>query len=161
LTEEQWRLFAGVTLHMQAVRQAFEATLALPTLHAGGRYRLDIPAYPDAGSALKARLHYELINAVGPQPAAEIIARLGGLLEAQFGGFGVGVQTLDFTAYAGESEDEYVVTRTVKKWEYANGLERVSTRRETFFPGIEDPTGHTWGPFLSVLAAKVAEKTTG
>jgi hypothetical protein len=151
LSDDQWSAFAAVTIHYQAVRQAYEATLAQATIIGPGRYRLDIPAYPGAGDALRARLFAELEACLGA-PATESIARqFAGVLESHFGGFGLGIQTLEFVADERGVDAEYQVTRTVQFWNTAHDSDRFATRRETYFPGIEDPTGHTWGPFLALL----------
>lgn len=153
LSPRQWSAFAAATAHVQAVRQAYEATLATATKPEPGRYRLEIPAYPAAGDALRAQLAAELRAQLGETTAAEIVAQLGGALEGHFGGFGVSVQTLEFSTAAGQADSDYQVTRTVKFWNATNGADRLTTRRETLFPGLEDPSGHAWGPFLATLAA--------
>lgn len=157
LTSDQWRALADVTLEFQAIRQAYEATLAQAVALDRGSYRLEIPAYPVAGDALRARFQAELRARLGETAAADIVAQLGGALEGHFAGFGVSTQTLDFIA-AGADAD-YQVTRTVRFWNSLGAGERLTVRRETHFPGLEDPSGHTWGPFLSVLAAQLAAKS--
>jgi hypothetical protein len=156
LSPRQWAALAAATAHLQAVRQAYEASLASVTRRDRGAYRLEIPAYPEAGDALRAQLHAAVREQLGPHSAEEVLARLGSALEGHFAGFGVSVQTLEFTAAAGASENDYQVTRTLHYWNSVEGSDRLTTRRETHFPGLEDPSGHTWGPFLSVLAASTA-----
>lgn len=151
LSPRQWAALAAATAHMQAVRQAYEASRAVVTATAPGRYRLDIPAYPEAGDALREMFHAELHAQLGAATAKDVLAALGAALEGYFGGFGVGVQTLEFAA--GSAEADYQVTRTVRYWNSIEGQDRLTTRRETHFPGLEDPDGHTWGPFLAALAA--------
>lgn len=159
LTPEQWAGLAAVTLHFQAIRHGYEATIAQATYVQPGAYRLAIPAYPDAGDTLRAKFQAELQEKLGATAAEQITRQLAGRLEGHFAGFGVGAQTLDFLTDAGAADSEYQVTRTVQFWNSVEAKERLTTRRETHFPGIEDPSGHTWGPFLAVLAARVGQKS--
>ena len=154
LTPAQWAALAAVTLQHQAIRQAYEATIAVATQAEQGRYRLEIPAYPFAGDALRDRFHAELRAQLGSGVAEEIVARLGTRLEGHFAGFGVSVQALDFIADRDVQGTNYRVTRTVQFWNSVEGASRLTTRRETHFPRVEDPAGITWGPFLSLLAAR-------
>ncbi len=156
LSDEQWAEFAALTLHYQAVRQAFEATIARLSPAPGGGYRLEIPAYPNAGDALRTRFQTELGERLGSVAATAIDAQLGDRLEGRFAGFGLAVQTLDFTPAPDGAEADYAVTRTITFWNRTAPLDRPTTRRETHFPGREDPTGHAWGPLLSVLATHLA-----
>jgi hypothetical protein len=50
LSPEEWAAVAGVTSHIQAVRQAYEASIAEVTEAEPGRYSLLVPPYPDAGN---------------------------------------------------------------------------------------------------------------
>lgn len=159
LSPEQWSAFAAVTAHHQAIRQAYEASVATPVLTAAGVRRLEIPAYPAAGDTLRAKYFSELGEKLGPAVADHVVARMGAALEGYFAGFGVAVQTLDFTADRDGADADYQVTRTVRFWNSVEARNRLTTRRETHFPGIEDPSGHTWGPFLAVIAAQAAGKT--
>lgn len=145
LAPRQWAALAAATLHIQAVRQAYEATLATVTKSAPGRYRVDVPAYPAAGDALRAKFHAELRAQLGEDATAEVLTHLGRALEGHFAGFGVSVQTLEFAG--GE------VTRTVRFWNAVDGHERLTTRRETHFPALEDPTGELWSPYMARVAA--------
>ena len=113
-----------------------------------GRYRLEVPAYPNAGDALRAKFDAELRAHLGENAAAEVVTHLGRALEGHFGGFGVSVQTLELAG--GE------LTRTVRFWNAVEGSERLTTRRETHFPGLEDPDGQAWGALMSVLSAAAA-----
>lgn len=151
LTARQWAAFAAATAHIQTIRQTFEASLATVKPMADGRYRMEIPAYASAGDALRAKLTAELVNQLGEETATEILATLGSKLEDYFGGFGVSVQTLDFAAANGTAA-EMQVTRTVQYWNAIEGGTELRTRRETHFPGLEDPTGDAWQPFLARLA---------
>ena len=157
LSPRQWTALASVTLHYQAVRQAYEASIATAAAVGEGRCRLEIPAYAAAGDALRNKFYAELREQLGATSAEEVVGQLGASLEGHFGGFGVSVQTLDFAADAGGVDTNYQVTRTVKYWNSVEGSDRLTTRRETHFPGLEDPSGHTWGPFLSLLAARAAK----
>lgn len=157
LASEQWTALAKAVLHAQAVRQAYEATIATPTWIGAGQCRVTIPAYPAAGDALRARFHRELHEALGAPVAGKIVGNLGAVLEGRFAGFGVSLQTLDFSADKASAETDYRVTRTVTFWNSIDATEQLTTRRETHFPGLEDPTGHAWGPFLTVLATGAAK----
>lgn len=148
LTARQWTAFAAATAHIQTIRQTFEASLATVKQMPDGRCRLEIPAYATAGDALRSKLTAELIKQLGEETATEILIALGSKLEGYFGGFGVSVQTLDF---AGTSNDVQV-TRTVQYWNAIEGGSELRTRRETHFPGLEDPAGDAWQPFLARLA---------
>lgn len=154
LTPGQWSAFARVTLHHQAIRQAYEATIATVTKTGRGPHRLEIPAYPFAGDALRDRFHAGLRTELGGDAAEEIVARMGSRLEGHFAGFGVSVQTLEFAAEPGAPGTDYQVTRTVQYWNSVEGASRLTTRRETHVPGLEDPTGVSWGPLLSLLATR-------
>src|SRR5207253_3064148 len=114
-----------------AVRQAYEATIARAAVRENGRYRLEIPAYPIAGDALREKLGAELRERLGSAAADEITARMGSAFEGYFAGFGLSVQTLDFTADPAGVDAEYQVTRTVQFWDRNNTSERLTTRRET------------------------------
>lgn len=153
LSPRQWTAFAAATAHIQAVRQAYEASIARVAAREPGRFQMEVPAYPAAGDALRAKLHAELREQVGENTAAEILAQMGRALEGHFAGFGVGVQTLEFAGAPGGAANDYRVTRTVRFWNAVEGSERLTTRRETHFPKAEDPSGETWGPFLAALSA--------
>lgn len=151
LTARQWAAFAAATAHIQTIRQNFEASLATVKQMPDGRYRMEIPAYATAGDALRSKLTAELVKQLGEETTTEILAALGSKLEGYFGGFGVSVQTLDFAGATGMATDVQV-TRTVRYWNAVDGGSELRTRRETHFPGLEDPTGDAWQPFLTRLA---------
>ncbi|MES2697721.1 MAG: hypothetical protein V4773_29935 [Verrucomicrobiota bacterium] len=166
LSPRQLAGFAVATAYIQAVRQTYEASLATVKPLESGGYRMEIPAYAAAGDALREKFKAELRTHVGPNTADEILTLLGGKLEGYFGGFGVSVQTLDFTATAGaagvvgaggsaSAANDFQVTRTVQYWNAREGGTQLNTRRETHFPGLEDPSGETWGAFLARLPAGV------
>lgn len=153
LTPEQWSVFAAVTWHYQTVRQTFEATIA--TVSARAKFRLEIPAYPAAGDALREKFYAELRERLGDDTAQAIAGRAGAALEGYFGGFGVSVQTLDFApnaGMAGTSGADYLVTRTAQYWNSTDAREKLTLRRETHFSAQEDPNGDRWGPYLALLA---------
>lgn len=153
LTPEQWSVLAAVTWHYQTVRQTFEATIA--TVSAREKFRLEIPAYPAAGDALREKFYGELRERLGDDTAQAIAGRAGAALEGYFGGFGVSVQTLDFApnaAVAGTAGADYLVTRTAQYWNSTDAREKLTLRRETHFSGQEDPNGDRWGPYLALLA---------
>lgn len=152
LTPEQWKVFAAVTWHYQTVRQTFEATIA--TVSAREKFRLEIPAYPAAGDALREKFYAELRERLGVDAAQAIAGRAGVALEGYFGGFGVSVQTLDFAPNAGVVGTigaDYLVTRTAQYWNSTDAREKLTLRRETHFSGQEDPNGDRWGPYLALL----------
>lgn len=161
LSPRQWTALAAATAHIQAVRQAYEASIAKVERLGDGRYRMEIPAYPAAGDALREKFQAELRAHLGDASVSEIMTQLGGELEGHFGGFGVSVQTLEFAAARNGVEADYQVTRTVHYWNAVAGENRLTTRRETHFPGLEDPSGHAWGPFLTALASKLPEPIGG
>ena len=159
LESRQWQAMAAVTLEIQAVRLAYEATIATGAVLGAGRYRVEIPVYAAAGDALRARLRTELCDRLGEAEAEEVFARIGARLEGRFGGFGVSVQTLDLTGSPGAASPDWVLTRTVKFWNSVEGQDRLTTRQETFLPGLEDPAGESWGPLLSVVSRRVNAET--
>lgn len=152
LSARQWAELANVTAEIQAVRHAYEASIAVATGREPGRSRIEIPAYAAAGDALRARFHTSLREQLGDANAVEILERLGARLEGHFAGFGVSVQTLEVSG----APAEFAVTRTIQFWNSVDGHDRLTTRRETHFPRQEDPAGESWGPLLSTLAAHVA-----
>jgi len=156
LGARQWAALASVTAEIQAVRHAYEASIAVATVREPGRSRIEIPAYAAAGDALRARFHAGLREQLGEANAAEILEQLGARLEGHFAGFGVSVQTLEVTGDMSRGNTDWQMTRTVKFWNSVEGDERLTTRRETHFPGREDPAGDSWGPLLSTLAAQLA-----
>src|SRR5688572_15549962 len=95
LRAEQWADFASVALNTQAIRHAYEASIAQVSSLEPGRYRLEIPAYPEAGDALRARFYADLHGKLGGPTADRIYAEMGHSLEAHFSGFGSGGQTLE------------------------------------------------------------------
>ena len=155
LSARQWSALAEITLQIQAIRQAYEASIATATATEPGRFRVEIPAYAAAGDALRAKFHDALREQLGEANATEILDRLGARLEGHFGGFGVSVQTLDITAASAPGVvADYAVTRTVQFWNSIEGQARLTTRRETHFPAQDDPTGETWQPFLALITAR-------
>lgn len=158
LTPRQWATFAAVSSHFQAVRHAYEATLGEVRVTAPNQVRVEIPAYPEAGDALRARFFAELAAQMGHVAADEIGRRMGSKLEGYFAGFGVSVQTLEFEAGA-QQADDYRVTRTIRYWDAVAAGQELNTRRETHFPALEDPSGHQWGPFLAAIASRAGVKS--
>lgn len=148
LDSRQWSAFAEVTLRMEAVQRNFEAEIAKATELAPGRYRLEIPGYAAAGTALRAKFVAALGLELGDGVAAEILDQLGARLEGRFGGFGVSLQTLDIEAGAPGTLADCEVTRTVTYWKSAAGGEQLAERRETHLPAWEDPSGERWGALL-------------
>lgn len=154
LGAQQWSALAEVTAEIQAIRHAYEASIAVATWPEPGRGRIEIPAYAAAGDALRARFHAGLREQLGEANAAEILEQLGPRLEGHFAGFGVSVQRLDVTGGPGGIPTEWEITRTVNYWNSVEGQDRLTTRRETHFPGREDPAGENWEPLLTVLKAR-------
>jgi hypothetical protein len=149
LSETQWRTFAEVTLFHQAIRHAYEAEIASVSVTSTGMKRLEIPVYGAAGDALRELFLSSLRRELGAGVAAEIENKIGARIEARFAGFGVALQTLDFQPDATADNAGTTVTRTVAFWNSAAGEEHLSTRKETFFPELEDPSGDQWGPLLA------------
>lgn len=152
LTDVEWAAFARIAAHHQAIRHAYEASIAVPRASPDGRFQLEIPVYGAAGDALREEFYVSLEVELGAAPTAQIVTVMGERLNGYFGGFGVSVQTLDFDAAPGTPLDEYFITRTVRYWNQAAEQERVTLRRESHLPAAEDPTGQQWGPFLALLA---------
>jgi hypothetical protein len=144
LTARQWCAFATVTQEVQAIRQTYEASIAITTPGVG-RTRVDIPVYAAAGDGLRAKFHEKLHEQLGEAIATEILARLGSRLEGHFGGFGVSLQSLDIAA-------DGTITRTVNYWNSVEGRGKLTARCETHFAAKEDPTGEIWRPFLALTA---------
>lgn len=161
LNARQWSALAAVTLNIQAVRQAYEATIATATKGVAGRTRIEVPAYASAGDALRAKFHAELREQLGEANAAEIVEKLGAQLEGHFAGFGVSVQTLDITLAPLGDTAGCEVTRTVQYWNSVAGENRLTTRRETHFPGLEDPSGQNWSAWLSLASEAAAPGAKG
>ncbi len=153
MTSQEWSAFAGVVVRMQAIRQTYEAQIATAQKVSDGCYRLEIPAYPAMGDALREKFHDELRNELGETKAGDVLAKLGDRLESRFAGFGVGLQTLDITTGLSGSPANTEVTRTVTYWNSVEGTERLTTQREVHYPGYEDPTGDSWSALLSVVKA--------
>jgi len=151
LASDEWSALAAVTLRIQAIRQTYEAGIATTTLVAPGHYRMEIPGYANAGRTLREKFYAQLGFQLGDATAAEIIEKLGAKLEGHFGGFGVSLQTLDIAAGTQNGASDVQVTRTVTYVSQEKGAERTTTRRETFFPAWEDPSGDRWGALLAAI----------
>jgi len=149
LNTRQWEALGTVTLHLQAVRLAYEARIATSTALPAGRHRIEVPAYPSAGDALRAQFHAALRSELGEANAMEILEKLGSRLEGHFVGFGVSVQTLDLSPDPRGGGD-YEVTRTAKYWNSVESENRLTTRREIFYPALQDPDGDCWGALLAL-----------
>ncbi|MGC4072629.1 MAG: hypothetical protein QM760_08940 [Nibricoccus sp.] len=156
LNEREWTALARLALNMQAVRHAYEAEIAVATLRENGQQRLEIPAYVEAGAALRTEFYSELLKELGESGAMEVVRKLSDRLEARFAGFGAAVQTLDFSRDGISEADAVSVTRTVVYWN-----ETSRTRSETIFPQMEDPDGLQWGPLLARVGAGQAKKARG
>lgn len=157
LTPDQWATFAAVASHYQTVRQSFEATIAIASTRE--KNRLEIPAYPVAGDALREKFFGELRERLGDDATVALSERAGAALEGYFGGFGVSVQTLEFAPNADVMGADHSVTRTARYWNRAESRDTLTFRRETIFFETEDPHGERWGPFLALLANREAQKT--
>jgi hypothetical protein len=138
-----------VSFNTQAVRHAYEAEIAVAISREDGKQRLEIPAYVEAGAALRAEFYSGLLKELGQQAALEVAQKIADRLEARFAGFGAAVQTLDFSADGVQGADLGTVTRTVVFWNEDNAAEAAHTRSETIFPKLEDPDGLQWGPLLA------------
>lgn len=153
LSSQEWSSLATVVLQAQAIRQTYEARIATTQMIGPGQYRLQIPSYVGMGDALREKFHAELRNELGDVKAGEVLAKIGGRLEAQFAGFGVSMQTLEITANPGAPLSDVEVTRTVTYWNSVDGSDALTTRREIHFPAFEDPTGDSWDAFLARVKA--------
>lgn len=152
LSPEQWSAFAQVTRRFQLIRQSYEATLAKVAELGAGHYQLEVPAYLEAGTALKSSFKEALVQSLGRSAGNEVLQLLGPQLCGHFGGFGVSQQALTFARTAGDNSIDYQITRTVTYWDDSLSTGRVVTRQETYLPAFEDPDGQLWGPYLQVLA---------
>lgn len=153
LTSGQWSALAAVVVRMHAVQRTYEAEIATATRIEPGRYRVEIPMYATAGDTLRENFHAELRAELGPAAAGEVLAKIGGRLEARFAGFGVSAQTLEITAGPDGRTGDVRVTRTVTYWNSVDDADRPITRRETHFPVWEDQTGDSWAALLAVVKA--------
>lgn len=147
LTSDQWTTLAETTLEAQAVRLAYEATIARRAAGGGDIVRLEIPMYAAAGDAMRSRFEARLGEKLGTDIAAEILVRIGARMEGHFGGFGVAEQTIEVTRGADRVTE---VTRTVKYWNAIDGAARLTSRRETHFPAWEESAGAGWSALLAV-----------
>jgi hypothetical protein len=150
LTSRQWTALAAAVVQAQAVRHHYEAEIAVAHEIAPGRYRLEIPAYAEAGDELRRRFRAELEESLGRNTTAEVMEKLGARLEARFAGFGVGVQTLEIIGDPAAAPADVEVRRTAHYWNSVQGADRVTTRRECHFPAAEDPTGEGWNALLAL-----------
>lgn len=151
LTAQQWTDLAIVTSYYQAVRQAHEAGIAEVSCVGERRFRMRIPPYPEVGDALRDDFFAAVRGHLGDAAAERVVRQIGHTLEGYFGGFGISAQTLEFVG-EGSGAPDYLVTRTVTFWNRVANEDRLSTRSEFHVPAAEDPTGRTWGPFLSLLS---------
>ena len=161
LDSSQWSALATVVLRTEAAQHAFEAQMATSSVIAPGRYRVEIPAYADAGEVLREEFAIGLCAELGQPVAMEVMAKLGDRLEGRFAGFGVSLQTLEITAPPGGKSSDVQLTRIVEYWNSVAGSDRVTTRREIHFPTLEDPTGATWGALLAMVEVTGAENGPG
>lgn len=152
LTTKQWSRLAEIVVQTQAVRHHYEATIAVATETASGRYRLEIPAYAAAGDELRRQFLAELERGLGKEAAAEVSTKLGRQLEGRFAGFGVGTQTLEITGHPATQPTDVQVARTARYWNSIDGHERMTTRRDVTFPASEDPTGENWSALLALVS---------
>jgi hypothetical protein len=142
LDSEQWSALAAAVVRAQAVRHTYEAQIARLQVVAPGRYRAEIPVYAEAGEALREQFNAELRTELGDAVANEVHTKLGTKLEGRFAGFGLSVQTLDITGDAAGSLGDVQIARTASHGSERD--DRITTRREIHFPGLEDPTGDSW-----------------
>lgn len=114
---------------------------------------MEIPVYASAGDLLRENFNAELRTELGDVTATEVMAKLGGKLEAGFAGFGVSAQTLDITAKPDAPLNDLQITRTVTYWNSVDGSDHPAIRREIHFPAYEDPTGDSWSALLAAVKA--------
>lgn len=151
LSDAQWRELAALVAEFQAVRSNYEADIAAVTSLAPDRHRLEIPAYPEAGDELRRRFEDELIGRLGSTAAVAVRENLGRQIEARFAGFGVSSQVLEITSRPGTGRRDLEVRRTARYWNSIEGKDRLTTRRDVFFPASEDPTGERWDALLALI----------
>jgi len=151
LSHDEWARLTGVVTHAQAVRMHYEAGIASVTEIAPGRYRVEIPAYPDAGDELRRRFLAELRETLGEAIAGEVMAKLGSRLEGRFAGFGVSNQTLEITGDPVGAPGDVKVERITHFWNSVKADDLISTRRDVHLPAAEDPMGEQWTPLLALV----------
>lgn len=157
LGEKDWPVLADVVMRNQAIQHTYEAQIATVRAVAPGRYRAEIPAYADAGEELRERFAADLRAELGEPAAGVVLAKLGARLEARFAGFGLSVQTLDITVDPAGGLDDVQIARVATYWDSVDGRNRLSTRREIYFPKQEDLTGDNWAALLAKVSAAGAE----
>lgn len=158
LDSDQWAALAAVVVRTQAVRHQYEAEIGGLQVIALGKYRVEIPMYARAGDALRQQFIAEMLSTLGEATANDVLAKMGGRLEASFAGFGVSVQTLDITGNPARDRTEVQIARTASYWSSEEGGDRPATRREIHFPATEDPTGDRWDALLATLGEVGGEK---
>ncbi len=156
LTPEQWLAFGTVAAHFQTLRHRHEGSIASIGRLGTRGYTLEVPPYPETGAALRAAFESAVKAALGHDAANLTLRALSSALSSHFGGFGVSQQTLEFARNSGDDPTDYHVTRTVTFWQGTATDGRAVTRRETFFPALEDPTGQSWGALLQVLEKSIS-----
>lgn len=161
LNSNQWAAFAKVMLRFQAIQHTYEAKIADLQEIGPGHYRAEIPLYAKAGDKLREEFSTELRAELGEPMACEVMAKLGDRLERRFAGFGVSVQTLDITTNPAGKPNDIQVTRTVSYWNSVDGSDRLTTRREIYFPALEDPTGDSWSALLAKVGVAREENGPG
>jgi hypothetical protein len=152
LSHREWAKLATAVVHAQAVRLNYEAEIATVTELAPGQFRVEIPAYAEAGDELRRRFLADLREGLGEAAAAEVNEKLGSRLEGAFAGFGVSSQTLEITGDGASALGDVKVERTARYWNSADGGDRLTTRREVHFPLAEDPAGESWIPLLALVS---------
>jgi hypothetical protein len=157
LSASELKAFAEVTALHQAIRDGYELEIASVVRTAEGNPRLEIPLYSEAGDALRASFYADLRDAVGVAAAAKIEAKVGRQLESLFGGFGVAEQSIDLPSATPELGKEPVLQRTVVYWNPLAGADHhLLTRRETYFPRLEDAAGRSLAVVRSLFGADLS-----
>jgi hypothetical protein len=157
LSASELKAFADVTALHQAIREAYELEIASIVRTAEGNARIEIPLYSDAGDALRASFYADLRDAVGVSAAMQIEMKVGRQLESRFGGFGVAEQMIDLPSASPDLDKEPVLQRTIVYWNPSAEIDhRLLTRRETYFPRLEDAAGRSLAAVRSLFSADLS-----
>lgn len=152
LTNEQVMRLSEITSRYQAARRHYEASIARSTWIADGKLAVFIPAYPDAGEALRSDLFAEIARAFGAKKGAEIEANLASFFTPRFAAFGGADQSLQVAVSGEGASIEFLVTSTSVIPPAVSGqAPAVTVRRETHMLPLEDPTGREWGPLTTLF----------
>jgi len=156
LTANQLKAFADVTALHQAIRESYEWEIASAVRAQDGRSLIEIPAYSDAGNALRAAFYADLREVLGASTAAQIEAKVGSRLEGRFGGFGAAEQMIELPAASSDSETEPVLQRTILYSNPSAGADHPVVRQEAYFPRFEDTAGRSVAIMRSLFGTSLS-----